>query len=136
MFLFCHSDLNIRYCLHVFFCNQSTSSGTFVLDKSFNCSLIRSNSLTHLLLSLNKSCNDKHHRLISSQIKLDNTTILWVFLLILILNLPYHQTHIADELTYIIAKVQLEATCYCTITILACSRGSYIPIVWFFSVAW
>ena len=58
----------------------------------------------------------KHHRLMSSQIKLDNTTILWVFLLVLILNLSYHQTHIADELTYIIAKVQLEAICYCTIT--------------------
>ena len=30
----------------------------------------------------------------------DNRTILWVFLLILILNQSYHQTHIADELTY------------------------------------
>ena len=49
----------------------------------------------------------KHHKLISSQIKLDNITILSVVLLISILNLPYDQTHIADELTYVIAKVQL-----------------------------
>ena len=32
----------------------------------------------------------------------DNTTMLWTFLLILVLNQSYHQTHIADELTYII----------------------------------
>ena len=34
----------------------------------------------------------------------DNTAILWVFSLILILNQFYHQTHIADELTYIITR--------------------------------
>ena len=32
----------------------------------------------------------------------DNTTMLWTFLLILVLNQSYHRTHIADELTYII----------------------------------
>ena len=39
--------------------------------------------------------------------KLDNSeskTILGVFLLFFILNQSYHQTHIADYLTYIIAK--------------------------------
>ena len=56
------------------FCDKFISSSTVVIDKSFNCS----NSLS------------------------DNTTMLWAFLLILVLNQSYHQTHIADELTYII----------------------------------
>ena len=63
--------------------------------------------MTHSVTSFSKSCNDE-----ASQIDIftngldnsDNTTILGAFLLILILNQSYHQTHIADELIYIIAK--------------------------------
>ena len=35
---------------------------------------------------------------------LENTTLLWVSWLIFILNQSYHQTHIADYLTYILGK--------------------------------
>ena len=39
---------------------------------------------------------------------MDHQTILWASLLILIFNQPYHQTHIADKLTYIIGKTKLK----------------------------
>ena len=50
----------------------------------------------------------KHNKLNNS----DNATMLLVFLLILILNQSYHQTHIAHKLTYIIAKVYYISFCY------------------------
>ena len=49
----------IRHCLLVFFCDKFINSSTFVLDKSFNCRNSLSYGVTHSLISLNKSCNDK-----------------------------------------------------------------------------
>ena len=73
--------------------------------------------MTHSLISLNKSCVRACGGWQSIAVDIftnkldnsDNTAILWAFLLILILNHSYHQTHTADELTYIIAKAQPEA---------------------------
>ena len=67
--------------------------------------------MTHSLILLNKSCDDKALQIdifINELDNLDNTTLLCAFLLVLILNQSYHQTHIADEVTYIIAKAYLK----------------------------
>ena len=56
-------------------------------------------------------CNDKASQIDIFTNKLDNsdnTTILWAFLLIFILHQSYHQTHVADQLIYIIAMGQLK----------------------------
>ena len=82
-----------------FFCNKCISSSTFVHDKSFNCSNSLSYGVTHSLISLNKSCDDKASQINIFTNKLNNsdsTTLLWTFLLILILNQSYHQTQIAS----------------------------------------
>ena len=52
--------------------------------------------MTHSLISLNKSCNDKASQIDIFANKLDNSdniTILWAFLLILIFNQSDHHTH-------------------------------------------
>ena len=82
-----------------FFCDKFISSSTFVLDKSFNCFNFLSYGVTHSLISLSKSCDNKASQINIFTNKLDNsdiTTILWTFLLILILNQSSHQTHVAS----------------------------------------
>ena len=65
--------------------------------------------MTHLLKSLNKPCNDKASQIDIFTNRLDNSGqhnhAMSAFIFILILNQSYHQPHIADEPTYIIAKV-------------------------------
>ena len=79
------------------FCDKFISSSTFVPEKSYNCSNSLSYDVTHSLNYILKQI--VRHK--ASQIdifthKLDNSdsaTKLWAFLLILILNQSYHQTH-------------------------------------------
>ena len=87
MFLFCHSDLNIQHYFLRFFGVNWSAGALFALSESFNCS---NSSLSWgmislcIVITLGQSITDRNLHKINYT---DNRTIVWVFLLVLILNL-------------------------------------------------
>ena len=87
MFLFCHSDLNIQHYFLRFFGVNWSAGAPFALSESFNCS---NSSLSWgmislcIVITLGQSITDRNLHKINYT---DNRTIVWVFLLVLILNL-------------------------------------------------